>query len=305
MNRKWIVGVGLVGLSCTALSIQSCSDNSSTGGGDDGGGDTGLDSTASGSSSGTSSSGVTSSSSGTSSSSSGSSSGTSSSSSGGGDSGHDGGDAGDATVSEGGGGDAGDGGDSSNNTGTDAGPDSQADATCPSAWSVAPTVPASITPDSGSGTVVLHALGTGTQNYACLGTPIDGGADAGDAGATFAWTLVTPNATLTDCNGAIIGHHFASDAGATAPEWLEVDNSYIIGHKIAAYTPDGGSGSIPWLLLQATGHDGTDAGVLSNVTYVQRLDTDGGLAPATGCDFDSSGTTTNVGYQADYYFFGP
>jgi hypothetical protein len=193
-------------------------------------------------------------------------------------------------------------------TGTDASEaslvtDGGADGTCPAAWSMAPTVAPSITPDSG--TVVLHALGNGTQNYACIGTPIDGGADAGDAGATFAWTLVTPNATLTDCNGAIIGHHFASDAGATAPEWLEVDNSYIIGHKIAAYTPDGGSGSIPWLLLQATGHDGTDAGVLSNVTYVQRLDTDGGLAPATGCDFDSSGTTTNVGYQADYYFFGP
>jgi hypothetical protein len=168
---------------------------------------------------------------------------------------------------------------------------------------MAPNVSPSITPDSG--VVVLHALGSGTQNYACVGTPIDGGADAGDAGATFAWTLVTPQATLTDCNGATIGHHFASEAGATAPEWLEVDNSYVIGHKLAAYTPDGGSGSIPWLLIGATGHDGTDAGVLSNVTYVQRLDTDGGLAPTTGCDFSASGTTTDIPYVADYYFFGP
>jgi hypothetical protein len=170
------------------------------------------------------------------------------------------------------------------------------------AWLDPPTVAALALPDGG--TILLHAFGSGTQDYSCIGTAIDGGIDAGDAGATFKWTLVTPDAVLSDCNGSPIGHHFASEAGASAPEWLTTnDGTYVIGAKRGSYTPDGGAGSIPWLLIRATGHGGS--GTLSNVTYVQRLDTDGGLAPATGCDFTTGDASTNVGYTADYYFFGP
>jgi hypothetical protein len=153
------------------------------------------------------------------------------------------------------------------------------------------------------GTVVLHALGAGTQDYACIGTPIDGGADAGDAGESFAWVLQGPDALLKDCNGVTIGHHFP-DGGSTSPEWQTTDGTYVTGKKLIAYTPDGGSGSVPWLLLQATGHGGT--GTLSTVTYIQRLDTDGGNAPSTGCDVTTeAGATVNVPYTADYYFYGP
>jgi hypothetical protein len=52
--------------------------------------------------------------------------------------------------------------------------------------------------------------------------------------------------------------------------------------------------------LQAVGHGGT--GTLSQVTYVQRLDTDGGVAPGAGCD---AGDMAQVSYTADYYFYGP
>ena len=191
------------------------------------------------------------------------------------------------------------------------GPDGGADAeaglpACTGAWLVAPDLAGLVLPDGGpeAGVVLMHALGTGTQDYACIGTPIDGGADAGDAGANFVWTLVTPDAVLTDCNGTNVGHHFASEAGATAPEWLSIDDSYVIGKKLVGVTPDGGSGSVPWLIIGATSHGG-DSGVLSNVTYVERLDTDGGVAPATGCDFAHSDAGVNIGYTADYYFFGP
>jgi hypothetical protein len=212
-----------------------------------------------------------------------------------------GGDA-DATTSDGPTSDGSSDGPTSEGSTPDGSLDGSADGSCPTTWLEAPTASVNITPDAG--VVILHALGSGTQDYACLGTPIDGGADAGDAGATFKWTLVAPDAVLSDCNGNAIGHHFASEAGATAPEWLTfADGTYVIGQKVNSYTPDGGGGSIPWLLIQGVAHGG--AGPLSTVTYVQRLDTDGGLAPTTGCDFDASGATTDVPYTADYYFFGP
>jgi hypothetical protein len=55
------------------------------------------------------------------------------------------------------------------------------------------------------------------------------------------------------------------------------------------------------LLLQAAAHEGN--GVMSAVTYIQRLDTKGGLAPATGCDASRLGETARVDYSASYAFY--
>jgi hypothetical protein len=179
----------------------------------------------------------------------------------------------------------------------DAGPEPDGgDGGCPAAWFVAPAVDPTIALPDGGGSVLLHAVGTGTQNYMCEGNTADGG-------APYAWTLVTPAANLTDCHEALIGHHFASEAGAGFPEWQTTDGTYVIGTKLHAFTPDGGAGSIPWLLVQAV--DAGGVGTLSMAHYVQRLDTDGGNAPAAGCDMASVGATTDVPYTADYYFFGP
>jgi hypothetical protein len=109
-----------------------------------------------------------------------------------------------------------------------------------------------------------------------------------------------PSADLSDCNGAVIGHHFASEAGAGYPEWQTTDGTYVVGHKLAAFTPDGGAESVPWLLLQQVSTGG--AGTLSQTLYVQRLSTDGGVAPGPGCD---AGDTLQVPYGAEYYFYGP
>jgi Protein of unknown function (DUF3455) len=179
----------------------------------------------------------------------------------------------------------------------DAGQEADAgDGGCPATWFVAPVVDPSIALPDGGGGVLLHAVGTGTQNYMCEGNTSDGG-------APYAWTLVTPEANLTDCHEALIGHHFASEAGAGFPEWQTTDGTYVIGTKLHAFTPDGGAGSIPWLLVHAV--DAGGSGTLSMAQYVQRLDTDGGNAPADGCDMASVGATTDVPYTADYYFFGP
>jgi hypothetical protein len=74
-----------------------------------------------------------------------------------------------------------------------------------------------------------------------------------------------------------------------------------VARKLHAF--DAGAASVPWLLLQATSHGGS--GTLASAQYVQRLDTDGGVAPASGCDVDASGAVLKVPYTADYFFFGP
>lgn len=173
---------------------------------------------------------------------------------------------------------------------------------CPASWTVAPVVDPSIAVPDGGGGVLLHAQGVGTQNYKCMAsTPSDAGADADDAGTTYAWTLTGPEADLKDCMMNKIGTHFASDAGASAPEWMTIDGTDVIAKKNAAYTPPD-SGAVPWLLLQATAHSGT--GTLSKVLYIQRVNTTGGKAPATGCDASAVGMTTKIAYTADYWFFG-
>lgn len=179
---------------------------------------------------------------------------------------------------------------SSNDSGADVEQGDASDGGCTGVWLVAPTVPASLEVPADGGGVLLHAAGAGTQNYACTA-----GSDGG-----VSWVFVGPQADLSDCNGNVIGHHYASDGGASAPEWITVDGTYVIAHKVAAYTPDGGAASVPWLLLQAVDHGGT--GTLSQVAYVQRLDTDGGIAPAAGCD---AGDMAQVPYTADYWFYGP
>ena len=186
------------------------------------------------------------------------------------------------------------GGTSSSSSGT--GGQSGTGGGCPAEWMVAPTVDPPIAVPDGGGGVLLHAGGTGTQNYTCSSVAVDGG-------TSYAWVFTGPQADLADCAMHNIGKHFASDGGPGAPEWLTTsDGTYVIGKKVAAETPDGGSGAIPWLLLQAQAHGGT--GTLSHADYIQRVRTNGGLAPSTGCDASSVGMTQDVPYTADYYFFG-
>jgi hypothetical protein len=56
--------------------------------------------------------------------------------------------------------------------------------------------------------------------------------------------------------------------------------------------------SIPQLLITAKTTRGT--GVFGGVTFIQRLATTGGVAPATAC---TAGQTTSVPYRAVYRFF--
>ena len=59
--------------------------------------------------------------------------------------------------------------------------------------------------------------------------------------------------------------------------------------------------AIPWLLLRATSSEGP--GLFHRVTFIQRVHTSGGLAPATGADEAHLGQRVEVPYTAVYYFF--
>ncbi len=185
-------------------------------------------------------------------------------------------------------------------TTNDATTDASDAGSCQGAWLDLPDA-AMLEPDGGLPPLLLHFFGSGTQDYACeaqISVTTDAGADAG---ATYVWVLTGPEATLDDCNVQLQGHHFASEAGASAPEWQTLDQSYVIGKKLVAYTPDGGQGSVPWLLLQETSNGGN--GTIAKTLWVQRVHTDGGN-PTTTCDNNDVDATTKVPYSADYYFYG-
>src|SRR5215469_1976959 len=90
------------------------------------------------------------------------------------------------------------------------------------------------------------------------------------ANAPFAWTFTAPEADLTDSSGNKIIHHFAG------PTWKHIDGSEVVGKKVAQENAPK-PGAIPWLLLEATSHTGQ--GALTSVTSIQRIHTDGGVAP--------------------------
>jgi Protein of unknown function (DUF3455) len=152
-------------------------------------------------------------------------------------------------------------------------------------------MPANLTVPAGN-TRLLQVAARGVQIYTCAAM-----ADAGvsDAGTAYAWTLRAPEATLYDADGNLVGTHFLG------PNWRTVDGSQVTG-AVQERAPSPTGDAIPWLLLRATMNAG--AGLLSRVTFVQRLSTRGGLAPATGCDASSVGTERAVDYSADYVFWG-
>ena len=131
--------------------------------------------------------------------------------------------------------------------------------------------------------LLLQVHATGDQIYTCKGE-----------GAQFSWALKAPEAQLFDKDGKPLGKHFAG------PSWEANDGSRITG-KAVANVPSPDPESIPWLLVTVIGHNGE--GVLSHVTSIQRLNTKGGKAPASGCDAAHVGQEVRAAYSADYLFF--
>jgi hypothetical protein len=126
--------------------------------------------------------------------------------------------------------------------------------------------------------IALHAFGVGVQIYSWDGT---------------SWNFVAPHAVLFDSaeDEGVVGIHFGG------PTWESNSGSKVVGTVIDHCTPD--PDAIPWLLLGAASTEGT--GVFQDVTYIQRLNTVGGKAPAVAGH--CPGEMALVPYSADYFFY--
>jgi hypothetical protein len=131
--------------------------------------------------------------------------------------------------------------------------------------------------------IVLSVIAEGVQIYE---------SKVNSAGACE-WTLKAPEAELKSLSGEVLGKHYGG------PTWSLNDGSQLVGNLPPLKTviaPDGRN--IPWLLVAAKTR--SEAGFLSTVDYVVRIETSGGVAPAIAPK-DPADTAT-VKYRAIYLF---
>jgi hypothetical protein len=104
-----------------------------------------------------------------------------------------------------------------------------------------------------------------------------------------AWTFLQPDAILTHHRRPAVPH-------TKGPVWTDVrdGSSVTAAAQASSPVPD----AIAQLLLKSPSTRGP--GLLAAVTYIQRLDTTGGLAPTGPC---TEATTAAVAYTATYTFW--
>jgi hypothetical protein len=131
--------------------------------------------------------------------------------------------------------------------------------------------------------LLLTVLGKGVQIYTCQ-----------QSSGVPQWVFQSPEATLFDTLGAKVGTHGAG------PIWKYQDGSTIKGEVVArSASPD--PTAIPWLLLKAISPSGL--GILTQVDFIRRSDTHGGVALSTGCDAQHLAAVSRVPYAATYTFY--
>jgi hypothetical protein len=128
-----------------------------------------------------------------------------------------------------------------------------------------------------SAVATVHA--EGAQVYECKAAS-DG---------KLAWIFREPIAALM-LDGKTVGRHYVG------PTWEYADGSAVLG-KVAANVPAKSTSDIPWLKLTVTEHRGN--GMLSGVTTVLRINTQGGTSPG---NCNAAGSFRSVAYSADYVF---
>jgi hypothetical protein len=132
--------------------------------------------------------------------------------------------------------------------------------------------------------LAVHA--TGVQKYACQ--------------ANGTWLFTDPEASLykrADV-GKPIGSHYLNFATGR-PVWKLQDGSSVEAARKAS--APGGTGNIAALLLEkVVTTAGSDGDRLVKTTWVQRLNTSGGVAPSGTC---TPGDTVAVPYSTDYVFW--
>jgi hypothetical protein len=152
--------------------------------------------------------------------------------------------------------------------------------------STAPEVPSNLEVGEGY-EVSYHTYARGVQVYVCRETYPD----------VYAWVFKEPIATLyKDANyNAVVGTHYAG------PTWESNSGSTVVAARLEGATVD--PTAIPWLKLGAV--TTTGPGIFEGTTHIQRVNTVGGKAPATGAEASTVGMEIHVPYTAEYYFYKP
>lgn len=142
-------------------------------------------------------------------------------------------------------------------------------------------VPDAVKPPAGT-KAAMTLKGAGLLTYECKAKD-----------AAFEWTFAGPDAKLTDASGKEVGKYYGG------PTWELNDGSKVTGKQLAVAPAS--PGNIPLQLVEAAPAMGK--GMLEGVTHIQRLNTQGGVAPKDPCGKEQAGMKKTVGYSADYVFF--
>ncbi len=132
----------------------------------------------------------------------------------------------------------------------------------------------------------MMATGVGELTYECR--------EKKDTAGAFEWAFVGPVAKLYSADKKEVGKYYAG------PTWESADGSKVTGKQVAV-SPSA-PGNIPMQLVKTD--PATGSGAMTGVSYIQRLNTKGGVAPAAACTSDTKGARQQVVYEADYVFYG-
>ncbi len=136
--------------------------------------------------------------------------------------------------------------------------------------------------------VVLETVGVGTITYQCRAKPTMAG--------QFEWVFVGPDAVLNSRSGKSLGKYFGPPA-----TWESADGSKITGTQLAISPAP--VGNIPLQLVKANPAMGE--GAMKGISFIQRVQTKGGVAPSAVCDATKVDAKQIVNYQSDYIFYKP
>jgi hypothetical protein len=191
---------------------------------------------------------------------------------------------------------------------------------CRASHIVVPPLPSNLQVPTGN-RVYLQGHALGTQDYICMPCPNAITSATTCPASGFAWAFFGPQATLFDVEDGddhqIITHFLSpnsAEADKPRPSWQDSRDSSIVW--VNNSTPPAQSstdsafvaaGAIPWLLLPAAGSQVGPMGGdrLTKTTFIQRLNTAGGVAPAASscAAATDAGKKALVPYSADYFFY--
>ena len=136
--------------------------------------------------------------------------------------------------------------------------------------------------------VAMETAAAGDITYECRAKK--------DMAGQFEWFFVGPAASLNNRSGQNVGKYYGPPA-----TWEAKDGSKITATQLAV-APNG-AGNIPLQLVKANPAMGM--GAMQGVSHIQRVATQGGVAPALPCSDANLGQKQVVSYKADYIFWKP